>query len=41
LAVNGEHLKTAAKLESRRVLTPPGSRIVEVRKKVRQRDGSK
>jgi 4-hydroxy-3-polyprenylbenzoate decarboxylase len=41
LAVKGEHLKTAAKLESRRVLTPPGSRIVEVRKKVRQRDGSK
>jgi hypothetical protein len=41
LAIKGKHLQTAAKLENRHVSTPPGSRIVEVRKAVRQREGSK
>ncbi len=42
IAAQGEHFQTGSKLERRRVPTPPGSRIVEVRRKARdQGDGLK
>jgi len=36
LAVRGEHLQTAAKLATRQVPTPPGSRLLDVRRKARE-----
>jgi 4-hydroxy-3-polyprenylbenzoate decarboxylase len=42
LAAQGDYFQTGSKLEQRRVPTPPGSRIVEVRRKARDRgDGPK
>lgn len=36
LATRGEHLQTAAKLAGRQVSTPPGSRLMDVRRKARE-----